>query len=138
MLPQEVGETNELQTGQICSQIIHRCILQELGCTLQYPYDDCGYKDIRRETNQQKHPGSLGLPNQRLLLPASGRRVRQATGLVQGHYFHTSQSYHPANIQQDTPPSTFIQPDQILFIFSKQIIKTKTYLYTFHQYHDVS
>lgn len=129
MLPQEVGEKTKLQTGQICSQKIHRCIIRGLGCTLQHPYDDCGYKDIVRTTKSiWAHLASVTSTS-----CCQHQAKDGATGLVQGHFFHTSQSYQLANTWQDTPPSTLIQPGLVLFIFSKQIIKTKAYLFTFHQ-----
>lgn len=58
-----MGQTNKLRTGHICRRKIHRGILRELGCTLQHPCDDWGYKDtVLWETAHQKAPGSLGLP----------------------------------------------------------------------------
>lgn len=121
-LPQKVGQHTYCRLDRF---VVCRCILWGLGWTLQHHHNDSGDEDFVRKMDHQKHLGSLGLPNQYLSVPAAGRRARWASGLLQGHFFHTSQNHHPANIQQDFPPSTLIQTAQILFIFPSKLLKQK-------------
>lgn len=139
-LPKEVGETNKLQTEQFCSQKIHRCILRGLGYTLQHPYDDCGcckgngYKDIVRETDHQEHLGSLGLRNQHLLLPASGRRGGKMGHQPGARAFLPHQPKFPPCKHMARHSSIYthsVRPGPLHFFYANY--KRKAYLYTSHQ-----